>query len=334
MELQNDTGAPAQILVLPDKDGYETLIVVAKATYVWNGDRVTRAEEPLEITQADVYYGKENETSVKLESDLALWKPGTDVVVLGQAYAPKGKAKESKVSVRVGPALQMARVFGDRRFGITLGFVRIIGPEPFEAMPLRWERAFGGRQRGKGESWIGADERNPVGTGYVAKKRRSFVDGLALPNFEHPKKLIKKPGQKPPPIGFGFVGRSWMPRRTYMGTYDAAWERDRLPLLPVDFEDRSFLGAPEGLQVTPHLKGGEPVLLEGLSPRGPIRFALPTARPSMSVNWKGAWEPLDCVLDTVVIEPDESRLSLTYRGRLRIHNQVRKVRAIKIEGLS
>lgn len=334
MELENQTGALAQLLVVPDKDGYETLGVVVKATWRLDGERLVPAEEPVEITQADLYYGNENETSVRLESDLALYKPATDVVVLGHAYAPRGRAKESKVAVRVGKAGLEARVFGDRKFAITLGFVRVVGPEPFEKLPLRWERSFGGCQPGKGGVIIAAEERNPVGQGFVGKKRRSYVNGLALPNFEHPKKLIKKPGQKPPPIGFGFVGRAWLPRRKYMGTYDAKWEAERLPLLPVDFDDRAFCGAPEALQIAPHLKGGEPVLLEGVSPRGPLRFALPSARPTISVHWKGSWEEIPALLDTVVFEPDESRLAVTYRARLRIHNHVRKVRAVKIEGLS
>ncbi|MCC7143847.1 MAG: DUF2169 domain-containing protein [Candidatus Eisenbacteria bacterium] len=335
MELDNRTAMPAQIAVLPDKDGYETLLVIAKATYRLVGERLEPHDEPVAITQADEFHGKPGESSVRLESDLALGKPATDVVVLGHAYAPKGKAKEGKLVLRVGKVEQSARVFGDRRFALTLGLVRISGPEPFEKLPLLWERSFGGVQTEKGGKQItGGEERNPVGTGFVKKKRRSFIDGLALPNFEHPKMLLKRPGQRPTPVGFGFVGRHWVPRRNYMGTYDAAWERDRLPLVPVDFDLRAFCAAPEAMQFTPHLVGGEPILLDGFHPRGPLRFALPTGRPRMAVEAKGSWTDLEPTLDTVVIEPDEGRVALTYRASFRIHNFVRRVSAIRVEASS
>lgn len=331
MELQNQTAAPAQLLVMPDKDGAETLTVVWKATYSIGRDRCLFADEQCELVAGDEHYGEPDASPIKLQSDFSPYKPGTDVVLLGHAYAPKGKAKEGRVRIAVGPVHASAQIFGDRRFAITLGFVRISGPEPFEKIPLTWDRAFGGQQLGKGGSKVlGADERNPVGTGYVKKKARSHVDGLRLPNIEHPKKRLTRPGQRPPAVGFGYVGRHWLPRRNYLGTYDAAWERDRLPLLPSDFDERAFMGAPEALQAIPHLQGNEPVRLDGVTPRGTLRFELPGRRPAFECHWLGSWQPMSPVLDTVVIEPDESRVTLAWRARLRIHNQIRRLRAVRI----
>lgn len=332
MELQNPTRFPAQLAILPDKDGFETLVVIWKPTWTVARERLVPAEEPLEIIQADTFYGEPGESSIHRESDLALFKPATDVVLLGHAYAPKAKAKEGLVKLTVGPVSQTACVSGDRKWGVTLGFVRISGPEPFERVPLLFERSFGGRQPAKGgKGYIGAEERNPVGTGYVRKKRRSFVDGLALPNIEDPRRRLRSPGQKPPPVGFGFVGRHWLPRRRYAGTYDAAWEANRLPLLPEDFDERMMNGAPGPLQAIPHLKGGEQVQAEGVHPRGPWRFRLPDARPSFEAHWQGSWQKLDPVLDTIVLEPDLERVSLTYRARLRIHQHFRALRAVRVK---
>lgn len=332
MELINGTRFPAQLLILPDRDGHETLVVIWKGSWRVDGGSTAPLEEPTPITQADEYHGKPGESSLSYESDLALWKPATDVVLLGHAYAPDGKAKESKVQVRVGPVAQSAIVSGDRKWKISLGVPHISGPEPFEKIPLVYERSFGGAQPGKdGEGWLGAEERNPIGAGYVRKQQPSFVDGLALPNIEEPKKRISKPVQSATPVGFGFVGRHWLPRRTHAGTYDAKWQADRAPLLPEDFDERYFNGAPEALQAVPHLRGGEPVQTSGVHRRGAWSFALPPARPVIEAHWKGDWLPLESVLDTVVLEPDSDRVSITHRARLRIHNHLRSLKAVRVK---
>lgn len=51
-------------------------------------------EDPLELCTADRYYGEEEASSVCEESDLAPFKPRCDVIVVGNAYAPKGQPTE------------------------------------------------------------------------------------------------------------------------------------------------------------------------------------------------------------------------------------------------
>ncbi len=73
--------------------------------------------------------------------------------------------------MRVGTVInKRLRVFGDRywekgRFGL-----RMTEPEPFENMPIIYERAFGGidEQASTPEQLI-MEERNPVGTGFAVK---------------------------------------------------------------------------------------------------------------------------------------------------------------------
>ena len=332
MQLMNETPFLGYLASMPDRDGREHAIAVLKGTFTIDGDRCVPAEEPVEIFGADVPNGEPGESTTRFESDLAMMKPATDVVMVGHAYAPKRGTKESAVSLRVGPVGLKARVIGDRQWGFLLGLPRMSGPKPFEKIPLGWERAFGGRQPAKsGDGFDGQDDRNPFGTGYVRKNRRSFVKGLALPNFEHPKHPVKRLGQKPPPIGFGYVGRSWLPRRKYLGTYDEAWQEARAPLLPEDFDERGFCGAPAVLQADPYLEGGEPVEIRGASPKGTLRFDLPDVHPTFEAHFEGGWKPLAGALDTVVIEPDESRVCLTWRARLDFHHRVRALRAVRIK---
>jgi hypothetical protein len=331
VELVNEIVYPAQLLVLPDPGGRETLLVVAKATYTIAMGTCVPAEEPVPLLFEEEHYGEPGKSSVRRETDLGPVKPATDVILLGHAYAPNGKAKESSVSLCVGPVAREVRVFGDRRFAVVLGLPHVDGPEPFDRMPLTWERAFGGVQPlPKGDGYAGAEERNPVGTGFVAKRDKSFIDGLRLPNIEDPKSLLKSPGQKRDPAGFGFVARHWLPRRPLFGTYDAAWMNNRMPLPPEDLDERAFCGAPEALQARPHLQGGEPVRLEGASSHGPLAFEL----PRVSMNWEAklgdVWIALAPVIDTLILEPDESRCTLTWRARLDIHGRVRKVRGVRL----
>lgn len=48
-------------------------------------------EDPLALCTADRYYGEEGSSSVCEESDLAPFKPRSDVIVVGNAYAPQGQ---------------------------------------------------------------------------------------------------------------------------------------------------------------------------------------------------------------------------------------------------
>lgn len=335
MELINRTPFPAQLVVLPDKDGAETLVAILKGSFTIAGGACRRAEEQREIVQADEFHGEPGVSSTRLESDLATFKPATDVVLLGHAYAPGARSSEVTVSLAVGPVRQQARVCGDRRWQYALGFTRASAPQSFERMPLVFERAFGGSQlAADGEQAIGVEERNPVGRGYSRKRRRSHLDGLALPNIEDPKQRLRRAGQKPVPVGFGYVGRHWLPRRTLLGRYDAAWERDRMPLVPADFDERAFNGAPEALQARPHLRGDESVEALAVTPAGTLRFDLPGLQPAFELHDGEDWRPLAGLLDTLVIEPDAERVCLTWRARMGVHGRVRRIRAVRIGGVS
>ena len=78
---------------------------------------------------------------------------------------------------------------------------------------------------------------------------------------------VRSPRDRPLPRGFGPVARHWLPRRALGGSYDAAWVEARVPLWPADVDPRFFMAAPEPLQATRHLVGGE--LLVVLGTAGP-----------------------------------------------------------------
>jgi hypothetical protein len=333
MELLNSTPYPAQLVVMPDPEGYETLTVVLKGTFTIRGSECMPAEEQVELVGGDTFFGEPGESSTKLESDFAPFKVATDVVMNGHAHAPGKSTRSMDVSLAVGRVTKTVKVWGDRHWWLLLGFLpRRSGPKAFEKMALTYDRAYGGSQPGKkkGEA-EGFEERNPIGKGYVKKKRRSHVDGLALPNLEDPKKPIKKLGSRPVPAGFGYIGRSWMPRRALLGTYDEAWQQNRAPVLPEDFDPRSWNGAHPTLQIEPYLRGDERVRATGVTKKGKLEFALPGIYPAFDADWLGKWQPLEPALDTLVLEPDDMRVCLTWRAVLRIHGNVRRLRAVRLK---
>ncbi len=115
-------------------------------------------------------------------------------------------------------------------------------------------------------------------------------------------------------MSFGPLGRGWQPRLAYAGTYDQRWQDEVFPFLPADFDDRYYQAAPEDQQID-FPKGGDELVLVNLTPEGRARLRLPIlAVPVTFLPRDGGPAPADPVLDTIVIEPDRRRLTLSWRA--------------------
>src|SRR2546426_7073437 len=167
LQFKNGTPFQGTIYLVPDAEGIDPLFAVVKPTLPL-GERLSLAEKQLPVTLTDQYRGEPGQSSIKTPSDMSLTKPAADVLLLGTAYAPRGRpTTQMDVSLTAGSIRKTVRVFGDRvweRAGVVHSISR---PEPFETMPLVWERAYGGMDH-KGTDRR-AEARNPVGTGYRAK---------------------------------------------------------------------------------------------------------------------------------------------------------------------
>src|SRR5690606_33494855 len=258
---------------------------------------------------ADVHWGDPATTSIRYEGLNAYTRPATDVYLNGSAWARRGRPVEQMdVEVRVGPCQARARVIGDRVWVSAFGTLRAPPPVAFEHMPLRWERAFGGGSVDAGER--GFEARNPLGVGLYRSIEQAA--DAPLPNVEDPRALVTEPWSRPAPVGFGAVARHWRPRIGFAGTYDEPWTRTRAPLWPDDFDERFFIAAAPGLWASPHLRGGESVVLGGLHPEGGFGFRLPTVRLSCKSVFFGRVDRHVMRLDAVWIEPDEMSLTLGF----------------------
>lgn len=329
LQFRNDTGFPGTLFVSPDPAGVETVYAVVKATFVLGASPIL-AEEQVPITLEAVHHGEPAESSIKVPSDVSLEKPGTDVVLVGHAYGPGGRPVQYvDVTVSVGPLRRVVRAFGDRSWTSDGVGYRATAPEPFEAMPLVWERAYGGVDMVGGEPCT--ETRNPVGRGFRDEEGERELEGLALPNLEDPYQPITSWKQRPEPACFAPVAPHWEPRRTYAGTYDEEWQRTRAPYLPTDFDPRFFHIAPRGLAAQGFLQGGEPVVIEGASPHGTLAFELP--RVAVRTVYRLDGEPVERAarLDTVILEPDEGRLLLVWRSALSCDKRTLRVHEVRAE---
>lgn len=325
LQVRNETPFIPGIFLFPDERGVDTLYVVLKATFEARGGWLQVAGEQCPLVTADEYWGDPGKSSLRRSSEAHLLKPGTDVLLLGEAHAPRDRPVEScVVSVRVGSLQQQLQVWGDRRWKGGLISPRLSAPELFTTMPLVWERAFGGVQEvGEGQGL--AEPRNPVGQGFRGRRSGSEMVGHSVPNLEDPRHLISSASDRPAPVGVGPVAPSWEPRRKYAGTYDEAWQTRRAPYLPADFRPEFFCVAPPALHSREPLKGGEPVELLNVSPEGMQRFSLPRCALEVTVRVAGQPERPPVRLETVLLEPSVSRVCLTWRGALGCDKRALKV---------
>lgn len=316
LEVRNRTAFAAALAPATDKDGSDWAVVVVKGTFGGiDAGKLAVADEQVPVFQADECHGEPGKSSIKYALDVCLRKPGTDVALVGQAYAPGSGATEVDVGLKVGPLRSIVRVLGDRVWYRGVTGWQPSSPRPFQTMPLVYERAFGGTDTTGGDpSRTPMEPRNPVGLGFAAEGNAKRLDGLPLPNLERPDALISSWQDRPEPAGFGFIGCHWEPRCRYGGTYDERWKRERAPLLPDDFDDRYHNAAHPSLISPRHFEGGEAVRVVNASPKGQLDFGLPRYQVRIEARLQGKVVEAVPVLDTVVIEPDASRVVLTWRA--------------------
>lgn len=331
--IDNNTSLSFEMLFLADEEGRPLFVPLVKTTYsIHNKGQLVHGEKPMPVNPAGEYWGDPNTSSHKYEPETAFVKPATDVVLIGHAHAPKVGATETMVLLQVGLLKKTVRVVGDRYWVKTLGSVSKTRPQPFEKIPLIYERAFGGWDRSHDDPAQHTFEaRNPVGTGFRTKKGK-FEEGIRLPNLEDPKHPLKSYGDAPPPAGFGFISPNWQPRASFAGTYDEKWMKERMPLLPTDFDRRFFNAASPGLIASGYLKGNEPVLIENATPNGRVTFNLPGVPPPKAhVELRGGvHHDLTTNLDTVIINTDENLVFLIWRTQLIVKRGPHDVVAIQV----
>jgi hypothetical protein len=317
MELINATRMLAGYTMGLEPSGRELLVVAIKGTFRLPASNapVQLHEEQVPLVMADVFTGEPGLSAPLYEVDYAPRKAMCDVLLNGSAYAPSGKrANRVQVGLRVGTLVKQFNVVGDRVWEVARGRTRATPAQAFESMRISYDVAFGGTDTSQDDpAKHDAYLPNPVGRGFARHPNDVFFDGKPLPNTEEPSQPVDRPDGAYRPMSLGPVGRNWEPRFRYAGTYDQAWLDDVFPFLPADFDERYHQCAPADQQLATPIGSPEVVLLN-LTPDGMRRFTLPNFEAPVHVFPKrGPREDLKATLDTLVIEPDLERLTLTWR---------------------
>jgi hypothetical protein len=318
-------------------DGTPLLSILGKETFdLLPGQELTPSEiqEPLR-DRDDV-----------LESELVAYKPLTDVVLLGNVHAPRGKkARFMDFGIAVGGTVAMVRVFGKRLADLSNGQVRFTDPDPFETMPIDLSHAYGGVDATSQPGTVMAYPPNPHGRGFLVQRGEQTPQVVELPNLEDPRHPLtpetffvgsfERWRQAPPPGAFGTFPKDTHPRRTLAGmppdqAADAEVERrKRIQAMPeIGTGPRSHPPSaspilnPEYHQVAPpalrfpFLFGNETIVLQYFHPDNPRwEFRLPGGEPRRAwIDTGNGAETLGMVLHSVEIRPDDRKLCLVWRA--------------------
>jgi hypothetical protein len=316
--IENQTPFAAERTFVRDRDGSEIWLIAVRATFQLFPDgslQVAKKQEPVAL--APLFSGKPGVSSLKCDSDLPRTKESTDILLNATAHVPKHLADSDELVVgfRVGNISKKLTVVGDRVWERNFGILGPSTPKPFRSMPICYERALGANpELVTSKSDFVYAERNPVGTGLVA------VESGSLPNIYNPGESSVRPSTKLPVAGFGPVAGHWSPRRGLAGTYDDKWQKEKRPLLPDDFNDAWFQSAPKDQITSGFLQGGETVELFNLTPSGSLKFQLPRHSFGFRTSIDGKVELHRSNLHTVLIEPDDNRLSMVWHTALPCHH--------------
>ncbi len=172
VELLNATRMVAGFNLGVEQSGRELLVVVAKGTFRIPPpdapDSIALHETQLPLVMADTFTGAPGLSAPVYEVDFAPRKPRCDILLLGSAYAPRGRpAARVEVGLRVGNWSKTFAVVGPRQWECGLAGVGATPPGVFVRQPVSYDGAFGGTDlMHEDPGQHAAFMANPVGRGF------------------------------------------------------------------------------------------------------------------------------------------------------------------------
>jgi len=305
-------------------------VVLLRGTFrIAQGKPLTLVQDQEPLVMADEYHGEPGQSSLKMENNLAPYKPKTDIHLNAVAYTPDRKLlRQWEVGLRLGKITKKLTVTGPRywRYDPVRKKWELTMPEPCLEVPIRYEQAFGGMWEHGQER--GICQENPVGTGYVNLKFQDTKKLIPAPQIMSEKETITELGKIYKSEGLGPLAPAWQPRLQYAGTFNVIWEKTRWPDLPEDFKFDFYNSAHPDLIYPEFVKGNESVELYNLNPISHLKFTLPDFTLGLLVRWEdGQMAPLPVMLDTIHIETAKMKVYLTWRGIFPVGKPIRVLEA-------
>ncbi len=356
MVFENPTPFPAMGWLSWDNQRKEYASVVLRIKYLFDTmDEAGLWTLKLDPDQGELFgeeiFSEDNlEASLRFESDFVPFKPAADLIL--NVFSYSATARESwKCGVKVvrytednreAPQTlveQWVRVYGERYWKDNVTGWGIGTITPTTKVPLRYEVAFGGSvldphttEESEEATYLLYDEYNPVGRGWLHKDM-DRSQPISMPQIEVIDDPVIKAYTSYRPAGFGAIHRSWLPRRSYSGTFDEAWLAQKHPVMPDDFEERFNQAAHPALQLSEgeYFQGGDTLilhrLLTGIETQAVV---LPDFHITGHYEFAGEYLPFGLQIDTVIVdalseEMEENVLYVSYRARVPYSQSVEKV---------
>lgn len=305
----NKSDAVTLAIPLKTIEGQDVAVVVAKYRYLFSvKDTKFDIDKDVKsnvVDLVDTFNGDDPaRASIRRPSLLYDSKPGTDVVVLGHAYARRAGATVTDVRIDVGPISKSLKVYGLRVYRRALTGVAPGPARPIvEPVPVIYELAYGGQDDTNPMRPIG-EPRNYVGRGVAADVSR-LVDMPA-----HQIESVRDDG----PACLGAIHRHWIPRRGFAGTFGEAWQAHRMPLLPTDFDPRFHVCVPPDQWSPTPLRSDCGISIVGMTEEGTWTPQLPRLAVGFGGTIDGVWRERPGHLETILIDCDAMSVELTYRS--------------------
>lgn len=327
-ETYNMTPFVADVAFSRDRLGRNIAIAIVKAGFDFNDNGecfATSRERMLPVVHGCSYHGDPERSSVKYPMDIIPEKHGTDIIINGHVY---GHGQKKVVcGFDLDGIKKRLVVFGQRFWMRRLTGYKMSEPLPFNKIPLLYDHAYGGSYQSPEKETVFFEE-NPIGKGFGVVP----TDKAPLPHIEYPYQLIRSFKNKPMPAGLGSIPRSWKQRVAYAGTYDDNWKTRLFPSEPEDFNPRFFNAVPDDQIFNPGLKGGENLVIYNLHRRiDRLSLSIPAISITSTFRIKEKREHQKMVMDTCLVEPDEGRLTLTYRSTIILDDDVRYLKTVHLE---
>ncbi len=287
------------------------LTVIARAAFSMLASPPMAPAEPDAFRTTDAFYKNRPLAHVVAASDRAPYKPSVDVTLLGHARAPGGRPVPeviARFSLRQGGQVALdkaVRVVGDRGEPGA-------APAPFDAIPVVYDRARGGRDA----------PANPIG--------RSQDDDEP-PNLLNPTNPLR-------PAGFGPLASAWRIRSQRLGDVPKRALDEPVLNLPHGFDWSYFQAAPSD-QTLGALAPDAVLVLEGFHADWPhVEVALPSPRAVGAVYGldpanPDAPTPLVFRADTLHVDADRWLCSITFRAYVEVRDEVAQGRVLVAAGV-
>jgi hypothetical protein len=310
-----------------DRHGRDVALVVAKVAYKVSFQGAPRLVlAPLRrMDEGDGGGG------VRFPADLvADEKPGTDVGLVGVAYPPPtrmGDKGRAYAWLSVGNLRKVVVVNGPRVY--MKGWRGVVPSEPaplVEPVPLRFDRAYGGVDPTTGAM----EPSNPIGIGFSSQPARLI--GEPAPQLEPASADEGGTTSHPSHATFAPIPAHWEPRRSRIGTHDAAWAKSRAPVRPRDFDPMHHAWSVPGLHSPTPLVGDEQVEVGGVLPEGVWRFRLPRYAVQFGSQVEGKRAAIETHLDSFLVDTETRVVELSWRASIVLPKKWERLERIYVVG--